>query len=146
MRSWELKGLKVDFQDTQTASYVVKTKALVFFWVLRRVKIKLELSQLLSVDYWIFRFVVFQQTSFASISFGWWILCWGGRLLYFDKTCSALFGLGGRQGETECEFQDVLCYFYIASLGFFVFVLFCFVLNTDPLWSSCREVMYSKAS
>ena len=31
MRSWELKGLKVDFQDTQTASYVVKTKALVFF-------------------------------------------------------------------------------------------------------------------
>ena len=39
-----VKGLKVDFQDTQTASYVVKTKALVFFWVLRRVKIKLELS------------------------------------------------------------------------------------------------------
>ena len=70
--------------------------------------------------------------------------------MYFDKTCSALFGLGGRQGETECEFQDVLYYFYIASLGFFVFVfvfvcfvlfcfvlfcfvLFCFVLNTDPL-------------
>ena len=39
-----VKGLMVDFQDTQTASYVVKTKALVFFSVLRRVKIKLELS------------------------------------------------------------------------------------------------------